>query len=157
MENPECIFYCLPLYNLKTLMHASPPDNTLNTQPTHKHSQKKRSKEHPPFLAANSISTHLKLLVPQKVIIMAEEGSEGSVANSSSTSNIWELHGNSLSSWNSHSGFPSWLPSNPNSNSSCEEDISGLSTDDSPHQFMEPRASRGESANDSHLWSKVLL
>lgn len=88
---------------------------------------------------------------------MAEEGSEGSVANSSTTSNIWELHGNSLASWNSHNDIPSWHPSNPNSNSSCEDDISGLSTDDSPHQFMEPCASRGEPANDSHLWSKVLL
>ncbi|KAF9624741.1 hypothetical protein IFM89_013279 [Coptis chinensis] len=100
---------------------------------------------------------------------MAEEGSEGSVANSSSSLHIWELHGNSLSSWNN--GIP-WHPSNPNSNSSCEEDISisnsftntsnhsGLSTDESSRQLTQPPSSdglTGERAADSHLWSKVLL
>ncbi|PIA64046.1 hypothetical protein AQUCO_00201384v1 [Aquilegia coerulea] len=101
---------------------------------------------------------------------MAEDqGSEGSVANSSSTSNIWDLHGTSLSSWNNNN-IP-WHPSNPNSNSSCDEDISisnsftntsnhsGLSTDDSSRQLREHRASRqlAESSPDNHLWSKVLL
>ncbi|KAL5721628.1 hypothetical protein ACHQM5_005248 [Ranunculus cassubicifolius] len=89
------------------------------------------------------------------------ESSECSVANSSSTTNLWELNGNSLPSWWNHP------TTNPNSNSSCDEDISlsnsftntsnhsGLSTDDSPSQLMEAHGSRHQP--DRHLWSKVLL
>ncbi|XP_043694873.1 transcription factor bHLH111 isoform X2 [Telopea speciosissima] len=99
---------------------------------------------------------------------MAEEGSEGSVATSSSTPNWWELHSHPLSSWNNTT---SWHPTNPNSNSSCEEDISispsftnasnqsGISVDSS-RQLVEPASSSelmGEPASDTHLWSQVLL
>ncbi|KAJ4974539.1 hypothetical protein NE237_007713 [Protea cynaroides] len=101
---------------------------------------------------------------------MAEEGSEGSVATSSSTPNWWELHAHHpLSSWNNTTP---WNPTNPiNSNSSCEEDISispsftnasnhsGLSVDSS-RQLAEPAPSNelmGEPASENHLWNQVLL
>ncbi|XP_042507978.1 uncharacterized protein LOC122084043 [Macadamia integrifolia] len=100
---------------------------------------------------------------------MAEEGSEGSVATSSSTPNWWELPPHHpLSSW---SNTTSWHPTNPNSNSSCEEDISispsftnasnqsGISVDSS-RRLVEPATSSelmGEPASENPLWSQVLL
>ncbi|KAI3831044.1 hypothetical protein MKX03_011651 [Papaver bracteatum] len=105
---------------------------------------------------------------------MAQEGSEGSVANSSSTSNFWDLQTNSLSnSWTNV--IPTWHPpnNNRNSNSSCEEEISisnsftntsnhsGLSDDNSSHhQLVRPPSSNeltGEPTSENHLWSHVLL
>ncbi|KAI3921125.1 hypothetical protein MKX01_036104 [Papaver californicum] len=105
---------------------------------------------------------------------MAQEGSEGSVANSSSTSNFWDLQTNSLSnSWTNV--IPTWHPPNDNrnSNSSCEEEISisnsftntsnhsGLSDDNSSHhQLVRPPSSNeltGEPTSENHLWSHVLL
>ncbi|KAF8389609.1 hypothetical protein HHK36_024128 [Tetracentron sinense] len=99
---------------------------------------------------------------------MAEEGSESSAATSSSTPNWWELPSNSLSSWNHTTP---WHPPNPNSNSSCEEEISmstsftnasnqsGL-TVDSSRQLVEPASSNqlmGEPAAENHLWSHVFI
>ncbi|XP_010270771.1 PREDICTED: transcription factor bHLH111 [Nelumbo nucifera] len=100
---------------------------------------------------------------------MAEEGSEGSVATPTTTAlNWWESHNNSLSSWNSTAPWPL---TNPNSNSSCDEDISistsftnasnhsGLSVDSS-RQIVEPASSgelMGEPTSENHLWSQVLL
>ncbi|XP_077220727.1 transcription factor bHLH111-like [Tasmannia lanceolata] len=92
---------------------------------------------------------------------MGEEGSESSVATYSSTPNSWELHGNPLSSWTS---MNPWQPLNPNSNSSCDEDMSistsftnasnhsGL-TVDSPRELVES----GEPASENHIWNQVLL
>ncbi|OVA03631.1 Myc-type [Macleaya cordata] len=102
---------------------------------------------------------------------MAQEGSEGSVANSSSTSNYWDLQTNSLS--NSWTNVIPWHPPNPHSNSSCEEEISisnsftntsnhsGLSDDSSRHhQLVAPVSSNeltGEPTSENHLWNQVLL
>ncbi|XP_042492505.1 uncharacterized protein LOC122072047 [Macadamia integrifolia] len=105
---------------------------------------------------------------------MAEEGSEVSVATPSSTPNWWELHAHHhhpLSSWNNNT--TPWQPMNPNSNSSCEEDISispsftnasnqsGISVDSS-RQLVETASSSsevlmGEPSSDNQLWSEVLL
>ncbi|XP_043715620.1 uncharacterized protein LOC122664010 [Telopea speciosissima] len=103
---------------------------------------------------------------------MAEEGSEVSIATSSSTPNWWELHSHHpLSSWNNT--IP-WHPMNPNSNSSCDEDISispsftnasnhsGISVDSS-HQLVETPSTSSElnmsepPSSENQLWSDVLL
>ncbi|XP_059649821.1 transcription factor bHLH111 [Cornus florida] len=106
---------------------------------------------------------------------MAElECTESSIATTiSSTPNWWpDLHANSLSSWSSSTtNTNQWHPQNPNSNSSCEEDVSistsftnasnhsGLSVDSS-RRFIESAPANeliGEAASDNHLWSHVLL
>lgn len=101
-------------------------------------------------------------------IIMAEECTDSSVGTSSSTPPNWwpDLHGNSLSSWNNL-----WHNQNPNSNSSCEEDVSistsftnasnhsGL-TVESSRRLVETSSSNElivEHASENNLWSHVLL
>lgn len=104
---------------------------------------------------------------------MAEECTESSVATSSSAPpNWWDLQPSvgSLSSW---SNANPWHQPNPNSNSSCDEDVSistsftnasnhsGL-TVESARRLVEPAASSsdelmGEQASDNHIWSHVLL
>ncbi|XP_062150217.1 uncharacterized protein LOC133858769 isoform X3 [Alnus glutinosa] len=96
---------------------------------------------------------------------MAEECTESS---SSTPLNWWDLHVSSLSSWNNSNP---WHSQDPNSNSSCEEDVSistsftnasnhsGL-TVESSRRFFEPASSNeliGEHASDNNLWSQVLL
>ncbi|XP_072957144.1 uncharacterized protein [Typha angustifolia] len=80
---------------------------------------------------------------------MAQDGSEASVASSSSGPNWpWEMH-----PWSStmSSSSRSWQPHNPTSHSSCDDqdlsisNHSGLSMDSSP------------AAVDTHLWNQVLL
>ncbi|KAF3945500.1 hypothetical protein ACB098_03G093100 [Castanea mollissima] len=102
---------------------------------------------------------------------MAEECIESSVATSSSTpTNWWDFPGaSSLPAWNNNPN--SWHHQNPNSNSSCEEDVSmstsftnasnhsGL-TVESSRRLAEPASSNdliGEHASDNSLWSHVLL
>ncbi|KAG2707702.1 hypothetical protein I3760_05G159900 [Carya illinoinensis] len=99
---------------------------------------------------------------------MAEECTDSSVGTSSSTPPNWwpDLHGNSLSSWNNL-----WHNQNPNSNSSCEEDVSistsftnasnhsGL-TVESSRRLVETSSSNElivEHASENNLWSHVLL
>ncbi|KAF3431012.1 hypothetical protein FNV43_RR25742 [Rhamnella rubrinervis] len=104
---------------------------------------------------------------------MAEECTESSVATSSSAPpNWWDLQpsSGSLSSW---SNANPWHQPNPNSNSSCDEDVSistsftnasnhsGL-TVESSRRLVEPAASSsdeliGEQASDNHIWNHVLL
>ncbi|KAA8532372.1 hypothetical protein F0562_032373 [Nyssa sinensis] len=101
---------------------------------------------------------------------MVEECTDSSVATSSSTPNWWpNLHASSLSSWSTNTN--QWHPPNPNSNSSCEEDVSistsftnasnhsGLSVDSS-RRLVESNSTNeliGETASDNHLWNHVLL
>uniref|UniRef100_A0A5B7BDD8 BHLH domain-containing protein n=1 Tax=Davidia involucrata TaxID=16924 RepID=A0A5B7BDD8_DAVIN len=104
---------------------------------------------------------------------MAEECSESSVATSSSIPNWWpDLHASSLSSWSANT-TNQWQPLNPNSNSSCEEDVSisttsftnasnhsGLSVDSSRRLFESASTNEliGETASvNHHLWNHVLL
>ncbi|RVX11447.1 Transcription factor bHLH111 [Vitis vinifera] len=103
---------------------------------------------------------------------MAEECTDSSVATSSSAPNWWDLHGSSTLSSCYNSTNP-WSQPNPNSNSSCEEEVSistsftnasnhsGL-TVESSRRLIEPASSTNEligepAASDSHLWSHVLL
>ncbi|KAI9169840.1 hypothetical protein LWI28_018368 [Acer negundo] len=109
---------------------------------------------------------------------MAKECSESSVATSSSTpQNWWDLqHASSaLSSWTTDNTSTSpWQHQNPNSNSSCEEEVSmsttsftyasnhsGLTVDSSQRFLDQPSAASnelmGEHAPDTHLWNHVLL
>eukprot|EP00268_Persea_americana_P047092 TRINITY_DN4880_c0_g1_i3.p1 TRINITY_DN4880_c0_g1~~TRINITY_DN4880_c0_g1_i3.p1 ORF type:complete len:496 (+),score=82.13 TRINITY_DN4880_c0_g1_i3:200-1687(+) len=101
---------------------------------------------------------------------MTEEGSESSVATSSSTPNWKDLSSNSLPTW---ANMNPWNPTNQNSNSSCEEDISisnsftnasnrsSLSIDNSSRELVESSSVAtelsGEPAGENHLWSQVLL
>ncbi|XP_048318181.2 transcription factor bHLH111 isoform X1 [Ziziphus jujuba] len=105
---------------------------------------------------------------------MAEECTESSVATSSSAPpNWWDLH--QPSSWsNANIHNNPWHQPNPNSNSSCDEDVSistsftnasnhsGL-TVESSRRLVEPAASSsdeligGEQGADNHIWSHVLL
>lgn len=90
----------------------------------------------------------------------AQEGSEASVASSSTApSNWWEVHPNPLSSWNT---MGRWQPPNPHSNS-CDEDISNTTTsftNTSNHSGLTMDSSSanlsGEPA-ENNLWSQVLL
>uniref|UniRef100_A0A5B7BVS3 BHLH domain-containing protein n=1 Tax=Davidia involucrata TaxID=16924 RepID=A0A5B7BVS3_DAVIN len=102
---------------------------------------------------------------------MVEEYTESSVATSSSTPSWWpNLHASSLSSWSTNTN--QWHPPNPNSNSSCEEDVSistsftnasnhsGLSVDSSRRLVDQSTSTNeliGETASDNHLWNHVLL
>ncbi|KAK9106445.1 hypothetical protein Syun_022456 [Stephania yunnanensis] len=116
-----------------------------------------------------------------------DQGSEGSVVNSSSTTNLWDLHhGSSLSSWSNN--VISWHTSssshhaptvqhhhNSNSSNTDQEEISispsftnstsnhsGV-TEDSSRRIVDPTAAAapseitGEPASENHLWSQVLL
>ncbi|KAJ7954435.1 transcription factor bHLH [Quillaja saponaria] len=105
---------------------------------------------------------------------MAEEYTGNSIATSSLTPlNWWNLHAtnSSLSSWTNSN---TWSQANPNSSSSCEEDVSastsftnasnhsGLTMEYSSRQLVEPTASsnefiNGEHASDNHIWNHVLL
>ncbi|XP_077246368.1 transcription factor bHLH111-like [Tasmannia lanceolata] len=98
---------------------------------------------------------------------MGEEGSESTIATSLSTPDWCELHGNPFSSW---TNMNPWHPSNPSSNSSCDEDMSistaftnasNLSnlTVSSPHEFVESALAMelSEPASENHLWNQVLL
>ncbi|KAK9115694.1 hypothetical protein Sjap_014641 [Stephania japonica] len=111
-----------------------------------------------------------------------DQGSEGSVVNSSSTTNLWDLHGSSLSSW---SNVISWHTAshhaptvhhhhNSNSSNTDQEEISispsftnstsnhsGV-TEDSSRRIMDPAAAApgeitGEPTSENHLWSQVLF
>ena len=156
-KNSGCIFYCLPYnwYNLQT--YVTTDDILLKFQSTT--NEKKKKKREPP----NSIST---------IRVMAEECTDSSVATSSSAPNWWDLHGSSTLSSCYNSTNP-WSQPNPNSNSSCEEEVSistsftnasnhsGL-TVESSRRLIEPASSTNEligepAASDSHLWSHVLL
>ncbi|KAF6174618.1 hypothetical protein GIB67_006270 [Kingdonia uniflora] len=96
---------------------------------------------------------------------MAQEGSEGSVVNSSLTANLWELHGdNSLSSW--QLPWQHYPPTHHNSNSSCDEDISNSFTSDdsscrlletASRQLHDPSSSNEPSLDNRCLWSQVIL
>ena len=103
---------------------------------------------------------------------MAEECAGNSVATTSPTPlNWWYLHANSGSSWNNTNN--AWNnQTNPNSSSSCEEDISVSTsftnasnhsslTVESSRRLVEPPAPSsnelmGEQASDNQLWSHVL-
>uniref|UniRef100_A0A1D1YNB0 Transcription factor bHLH111 n=1 Tax=Anthurium amnicola TaxID=1678845 RepID=A0A1D1YNB0_9ARAE len=97
--------------------------------------------------------------------MMAQEASEASVASTSSSGpNWWDVQLNTAAastSWSHH--LHPWQPHNPNSNSSCEEDISistttftnasnqsGLSADSAPTDLAGDHA-------ENHLWSQVFL
>ncbi|OIV89565.1 hypothetical protein TanjilG_19242 [Lupinus angustifolius] len=104
---------------------------------------------------------------------MAEECAGNSVATSTSTPlNWWYLQANSVPSWNNTNN--TWNnQTNPNSSSSCEEDISvstsftnashhSTNTVESSRRFVEPPAPSsnefmGEHGSDNQLWSHVLL
>ncbi|KAK7268337.1 hypothetical protein RIF29_21035 [Crotalaria pallida] len=105
---------------------------------------------------------------------MAEECARNSVATSSTTPfNWWYIHANSVPPWNNINN--AWNnQTNPNSSSSCEEDISVSTsftnasnhsslTVESSRRLVEPPAApssnelMGEHASDNQLWSHVLL
>ncbi|CAL0299724.1 unnamed protein product [Lupinus luteus] len=104
---------------------------------------------------------------------MAEECDGNSVATSSSTPlNWWYLQANSAHSWNNTNN--TWNnQTNPNSSSSCEENISVSTsftnvsnhsslTVESSRNLVEPPAPSsnelmGEHASDNQLWSHVLV
>ncbi|KAL5760671.1 hypothetical protein ACOSP7_019183 [Xanthoceras sorbifolium] len=108
---------------------------------------------------------------------MAKDCSESSVATSSSTpQNWWDLHhaNSALSSWTDNTSTSPWHHQNPNSNSSCEEEVSistasftyasnhsGLTVESSQQFLDQPSAASnelmGEHAPDTHLWNHVLL
>ncbi|RZB88244.1 transcription factor bHLH111 isoform X5 [Glycine max] len=102
---------------------------------------------------------------------MTEESAGNTVATSITPFNWWYLQANSLSSWNDTNSTWSNQP-NPNSSSSCEEDISVSTsftnasnhsslTVESSRRLIEPPAPSstelmGEHASDNQLWSHVL-
>ena len=149
-------FIVSPIIDI-TYKRTSPPTiSSLNSNPP---PTKRKKKREPP----NSIST---------IRVMAEECTDSSVATSSSAPNWWDLHGSSTLSSCYNSTNP-WSQPNPNSNSSCEEEVSistsftnasnhsGL-TVESSRRLIEPASSTNEligepAASDSHLWSHVLL
>ncbi|XP_061370642.1 transcription factor bHLH111-like [Gastrolobium bilobum] len=102
---------------------------------------------------------------------MAEECVGNTIATSSTPLNWWYLQANSLPSWNDTNH--AWNnQTNPNSSSSCEEDISVSTsftnasshsslTVESSRRLVEPHATSskvlmGEHASDNQLWSHVL-
>ncbi|RDX65597.1 Transcription factor bHLH111 [Mucuna pruriens] len=102
---------------------------------------------------------------------MTEESAGNTVATSITPLNWWYLQANSLSSWNDTNNAWNNQP-NPNSSSSCEEDISVSTsftnasnrsslTVESSRRLIEPPAPSsnelmGEHASDNQLWSHVL-
>ncbi|KAL9416885.1 hypothetical protein AB3S75_039968 [Citrus x aurantiifolia] len=116
---------------------------------------------------------------------MAKESTQSSVATSPlTTTNWWDLHNHhhhhasSISSWTNASCSPWHQQQNPNSNSSCEEEVSNISTSftyasnqsglsvASSHRLDEPATVGGATSNeligehapDNHqLWSHVFL
>ncbi|KAK7391413.1 hypothetical protein VNO78_19829 [Psophocarpus tetragonolobus] len=102
---------------------------------------------------------------------MTEESAGNTVATSITPFNWWYLQANSLSSWNDTNNTWNNQP-NPNSSSSCEEDISVSTsftnvsnhsslTVESSRRLIEPPAPSstelmGEHASDNQLWSHVL-
>ncbi|EHA8587706.1 transcription factor bHLH111 [Cocos nucifera] len=91
----------------------------------------------------------------------AQEGSEASVASSSTApNNWWEVHTNPLPSWNTMSR---WQPQNHHSNSSCDEDISNTTTsftNTSNHSGLTMDSSSANLSGEpveNNLWSQVLL
>ncbi|KAG4919352.1 hypothetical protein JHK85_057633 [Glycine max] len=102
---------------------------------------------------------------------MTEESAGNTVATSITPFNWWYLQANSLSSWNDTNSTWNSQP-NPNSSSSCEEDISVSTsftnasnhsslTVESSRRLIEPPAPSsnelmGEHASDNQLWSHVL-
>lgn len=105
---------------------------------------------------------------------MTEESAGNTVATSITPLNWWYLQANSLSSsWNdtNNNTWSNHQP-NPNSSSSCEEDISVSTsfTNASNHSSLTVESSRrlidppapssnelmGEHASDNQLWSHVL-
>lgn len=102
---------------------------------------------------------------------MTEESAGNTVAASITPLNWWYLQANSISSWNDTNN--TWNNQrNPNSSSSCEEDISVSTsfTNASNHSSLTVESSRrlidppapssnelmGEHASDNQLWSHVL-
>ncbi|XP_028776657.1 transcription factor bHLH111-like isoform X1 [Neltuma alba] len=89
-----------------------------------------------------------------------EESGGNSVATSSATPliNWWDLHANSLSSWNTHHHQPSAKP-HSNSSSCCEDQDISVSTsfavDESPHRRLVDLSA--PSPDNNHLWTHVLL
>ncbi|XP_028781497.1 transcription factor bHLH68-like isoform X3 [Neltuma alba] len=89
-----------------------------------------------------------------------EESGGNSVATSSATPliNWWDLHANSLSSWNTHHHQPSAKP-HSNSSSCCEDQAISVSTsfavDESPHRRLVDLSA--PSPDNNHLWTHVLL
>ncbi|BAT94517.1 hypothetical protein LR48_Vigan02g184100 [Vigna angularis] len=102
---------------------------------------------------------------------MTEESAGNTVATSITPLNWWYLQANSISSWNDTNNTWNNQP-NPNSSSSCEEDISVSTsfTNASNHSTLTVESSRrlidppapssnefmGEHASDNQLWTHVL-
>lgn len=97
----------------------------------------------------------------------------GNIATSTTTPlNWWYLHANPLPSWNDSKHTWNNQQLNPNSSSSCEEDISVSTsftnasnhsslTVESSHRLVDPHAPSSnefmaEHASDNQLWSHVL-